>query len=154
MIPLHIQQLLDERGYSQRTDDKEVIRRTLVALGIDPASELGEFYLAYDPSLLQSDTSYEQLLDVVIPVVDGAAPVEADPSETPVGMATAFVRDVWEVPERMICLTTTEGEGAFLYDLSSGAIYDFSLSEQAELCNGSLSPRWNSFFEFIAWYLS
>ena len=153
MIPFHIRQLLDERGYSQRTDDKEAIRRMLNALGIDPASELGEFYLAYDPSLLQSDASYEQLQDIVVPVVDGAAPVETDPSYTPIGMATAFVRDVWEVPDTMICLTTTEGEGAFLYDLSSGAVYDFSLSQQKELSDRTLRPRWISLFEFLKWYL-
>jgi len=153
MIPQHIQQLLDEQGCSQRTDDKEALRNTINALGIDPTSDLGEFYLAYDPSLLQSNSSYEQLEDVVVPVVDGAAPVEADPSETPVGMATAFVRDVWEVPQNMICLTTAEGEGAYLYDLSTKTVYDFSLSQQNELSNGTLSPRWNSFYEFLEWYL-
>ena len=153
MIPQHIQQLLDERGYSRRTNDKEAICKTLDALGIEPSSELGEFYLGYHPSLLRSTSTYEQLEDVVIPVVDGAAPAEADPSETPVGMATRFVREVWEVPERMIGLTTAEGEGAFLYYLSSGAIYDFSLSQQSELSNATMSPRWGSFFELLEWYL-
>jgi len=146
MIPQHIQQLLDEQGCSQRTDDAQTIHKTLSALGIEPTSELGEFYLAYDPSLLQSNNSYEQLEDVVVPTVDGDAQVEPDPSETPVGMATAFVREVWKVPKNMICLTTTEGEGGFLYDLSSKAVFDFSLSQRIELCNGTLSPRWNSFF--------
>ena len=154
MLPASIQQLLTDKGNSKRSNDQEVIRKTLNALAIDPDSELACFYLSFDPSFLQSNTSYEQLEDVVVAAVDGADRAVVDPSETPVGMATAFVRDVWEVPDTMVCLTTTEGEGAYLYDLSSGAIYDFNLNQQVELCNGTLSPRWNSFFEFIAWYLS
>lgn len=154
MIPNHLQRLLDERGYSPRTDDKEAIRTTLDALGIDPVSELGGFYLEYDPTCLQSRVSYQQLEDVVAPMIDGAASPPVDPSRTPVALATAFVRAVWEVPAVMICLTTAEGEGAYLYDLTSGAIYDFALSQQAELCNDKLPPRWTSFFEFLEWYLS
>jgi hypothetical protein len=154
MIPADIRDLLRDRGYMPREGDTTAVRRTLVGLGIDPSSELGAFYMEYDPSVLLSAASYEQLEDVVVPVVEGQTPVDADPYETPVGMATAFVRNVWELPARFICLTTTEGEGAYLYDLTSGAIYDFALHQQNQLADGMLSPRWTSFFQFIRWYLS
>jgi RHS repeat-associated protein len=159
MIPQHIQQLLDERGYSRRTNDKEAICKTLDALGIEPSSELGEFYLGYHPSLLRSTSTHEQLEDVVIPVVDGAAPAEADPSETPVGMATRFVREVWEVPERMLscdslvladeiagCLSNADGlrVGKETPSESRKFIYDFRKLLQET--DGADDPqRWYTF---------
>jgi hypothetical protein len=104
--------------------------------------------------VLLSEASYEQLEDVVVPVLDGQPRVDAEPLDAPVGMATSFVREVWDVPARFICLTTTERDGAYLYDSVSGAIYDFSLNQQKELPEGTLSTRWISFFQFIRWYLS
>jgi len=153
MIPQHIQHLLDEGSYSPRTEGKEAIRETLDVLGIESSSQLGSFYLEYDPTFLRSSEACEELLDVLVPTVEGQHYDEFDPLETPVGMETEFVREVWEVPETMICFSTTDAEGAFLYDLSSGAVYDFSLSQQDKLSNGTLSPRWSSFFEFLEWYL-
>lgn len=154
MIPTQIRQLLINRGCSPRTSAEEQVRKNLVGLGINPDSELGSFYLEYNPSLLQSDTSYEQLEDVIAPAVGDASPLDIEPWKTPVGMATTFVREVWETPKDVICLTTTEGEGAYLCSLGSGVVFDFSLANQNELASGSLQPRWKSFFEFLEWYLS
>ncbi len=72
----------------------------------------------------------------------------------PVGMATRFVRTVWETPGDIICLTTTEGEGAYLYDMTSGSVYDFDLADQSALAARTLQPRWKSFFDFLGWYLT
>jgi hypothetical protein len=53
-----------------------------------------------------------------------------------------------------ICLTSTEGQGAYLYDINTEAVYDFELSQDGKLTSGELKPRWSSFFDFLRWYLS
>lgn len=153
MISTKIRQLLTDRGYSPRTETKEQVRKNLDGLGINSDSELGSFYLNYDPSLLHSNTSYEQLQDVIAPAIGDAPPIDIEPWKSPVGMATRFVREVWIIPNDIICLTTTEGEGAYLCSMNSGVVFDFSLADQNELASGKLKPRWQSFFEFLQWYL-
>ena len=85
MIPERIHRLLADGGYSPRLDDKNYLRRNLIELGIDPQSEIGSFYLEYDPSLLRCNTSHEQLEDVTGANLDGAPPLQIAPWETPVG---------------------------------------------------------------------
>ena len=156
MTPVEMQQLFSDRGYLERTndDEKDSIRKVLNALKINPASELGHFYVAFAPSLIRSRLSHKQLNDVLYPSVKGTTYPVDDPFDTPLGMATMFIREVWEVPDRFICLTSTEGEGAYLYDLSSEEVYYFDLAQQPQLVAGELEPRWHSFEEFIKWYLS
>ncbi len=154
MIPDSILRRLEHQGCSPRIGDDEKVREVLAELGIPSGCELAECLLRYDPSDFLSDTAHEQLMDVVVPVAEGEEPVPFDAWDTPIGMATQFVREVWELPDTLICLTSCEGEGAYLYDIVSGAVYDFDLGERSEFVSGKLAPPWKSYFEFLDWYLS
>jgi len=68
-------------------------------------------------------------------------------------MTTTFVREVWGLPANLFCLTTSEGEGGYIYDAKTGVVYDFTLDQQSLLADGKLPARWDSFFEFLKWYV-
>lgn len=154
MDTLYISRLLAEHGCSPIPGDSEGIRKILLALGIDPASELGWFYMNYAPMLVRSGEPREELLNVMPPDASSFPSWPSKPWETPVGSTTVYVREGWAVPDEFICLSTIDTEGTFLYHLPTGSIYDFNLGQDNELRSGALQPRWKTFFEFIEWYLS
>ena len=154
MIPDSILRRLAYQGCSPRTASEAKIREILTELGIPLECELAELLLQYNPGNFLSDTPFEQLVDVLCPVADGMEPLPFDVWDTPMGMATYFIRDCWELPGTLICLTTCEGEGGYLYDTVSEAIYDFGLDQRDDFLAGKLAPRWKSFYEFLDWYLS
>jgi hypothetical protein len=111
-----------------------------VKLGVSPQSEFFAFYSAFNAINLHSEASYETLLDVSEPTAS-------------VARATAFVREVWELPRDFICITSCEGEGCYLYSTLTEAVYDFSLADR-ELFIRNPVPKWHTFFEFVEWFLS
>ena len=149
-----MRQLLTDRGYPPSEDTEWVSPATLKALGIDTESELGWFYRTCNPSFMKSSEPLEELLDVVEPEVSGVVTPRVGSWETPVGSTTIYVREGWGVPDDFICLSTTDTDGAFLYHLPSGQVYEFVRGQYDELRSGVLQPRWKTFFEFIEWYLA
>ena len=140
------------RGYELRVDDDRVIQRSLDALGIEGDCELGWFFRAFNPVFLVGKPV--ELLDILEPKPDHPTLPPLPPWEAPVGGETVFVREVWDVPDEFLCLSTTDTDHAFLYHLSTGHIYDFSHGQYEELRSGALPPRWKTFFEFLEWYLT
>jgi hypothetical protein len=69
-------------------------------------------------------------------------------------MGTEFVHDVWELPQHLICLTSCQSEGCYLYDRNSGAVLDFSLADRELFLAGGVALKWDSFFQFLSWYLA
>ena len=65
---------------------------------------MAEFFETYRAAKIHSRHTSEQLMDPVFPSQQLAA-------------ATQFVRDVYQVDKRFLCLTSAEGEGGYLYDL-------------------------------------
>ncbi|SUD90604.1 hypothetical protein [Psychrobacter phenylpyruvicus] len=63
-----------------------------------------------------------------------------------------FIHKVWKIPKKYILITTIEGEGGYLYNTEDDSVWDFNLGEQQQLIDGTL-PHWNSFYEFMEWYL-
>jgi hypothetical protein len=61
---------------------------------------------------------------------------------------------VWELGKDFICLTNGEGEGFILYSKRDGKVYDVGIGEIEALEQGTVAPRWNSFYELIEWYLA
>lgn len=141
--------LLTSRGYRSRKDSVDSIVKVLSELGADVDSELAAFISNYDPSLLRSEQTSEQLQDALPVLEDASVEHEILPWETPIGMTTQFVREVWELPQDCICLTSTEGEGAFVYRSTTQAVYDFTLGDSSSIDR----PRWETFNQFIEWYL-
>ena len=68
-------------------------------------------------------------------------------------MGTRFAHEVWELPEKYVAFTSVEGEGAYLYDKVTGQVWDFELASREAFLAGKHQPKWNSFFEFMTWYL-
>src|SRR5262245_62009262 len=99
MIPTDIQALLSSKGYYSRRTGTELIPGVLANLNIDPESQLGAIYLEYNPTILSSSSSFEQLVDVLPPVLQGQVLTPVDAWTTPVGMVTKFIREVWRLPD-------------------------------------------------------
>jgi hypothetical protein len=141
MIPRHLKALIERQMGDFLRADRGAAEAALNGLGIPLDSEIAEFFLTHQISQFSSDVSDEQLCDV------------AEPSEE-ICAGTQFIRDVWELPEQYVCLTSAQGEGAYLYERSTGGVWDFNLSSREKFLAGKENARWNSFFEFLTWYLT
>ncbi len=139
-IPVRIALAMASQEGQTTRDSEDRVEAQLNILGIAMGTELATFFLTYSVSAVFSPVSREQLLDPASPTPQ-------------VLSATRFVRDVWDIPAEFVCLTSPEGEGAYLYNLASGAVFDFSLTDYEALVQGALPPRWLTFFHFMSWYL-
>ena len=84
----------------------------------------------------------------------GASPiVDPSPPQNYLLHAAFVGHDAWEVPEQYILFSTGEGDGGYLYNKDDGTVWDFNLGEQKLLGTDAL-PHWNSFYEFMVWYLT
>lgn len=141
MIPDDVLELLKRQPAIQGRVDAVDVRRELAALGVDPASEVAEFFEAFRAVNIHSRHTSEQLMDPAFPSPQLAA-------------ATEFVRDVYQVEKEFLCLTSAEGEGFFLYDLRTGAVFDVDVAQLEDLESGKLGARWSTFFDMLRWYLA
>lgn len=123
-------------GHIHRTNPAPA-RRELAELGIPEDSEFAQVFLTYRVTQWSSDVSDEALIDLC----DG------------IGSATAFVREVWGAPDDMVCLTSTEAEGCYLYEIGSERVFDFELSAREAFYAGDRPLVAGSFFQFLTWYL-
>lgn len=140
MIPDDLRWLVEKQLGHVHRRDRAKAERALAELGIHADSEFAQFFRDYAITLFGSDVSNEELVDIAEPTFRIAA-------------GTRFVQEVWELPERYICFTSCQGEGGYLYDKESGAVFDFSLATRDAFVEGLEPARWGSFFEFMCWYL-
>jgi len=140
MIPEALRKLSEQQPGEVRRTDAEAALSALRSLGVSPQSELAEFFLNYKVTNFSSRNSDETLLDVASPTRQ-------------IEEASQFCWEVWEIPRHYLCLTSPEGEGAYLYNLEDEGIYDFSLSASENLLSGKEPKMFGSFFEFMHWYL-
>ena len=103
-------------------------------------SQFAQLYLAYKLLSFQSDVSYEELIDVAKP-------------NRAVAVGTRFAHEIWGLPDKYVAFTSIEGEGAYLYDRENGQVWEFELASRDAFLAGMQQPKWNSFFEFMEWYL-
>lgn len=163
MIPDKILTLLNERDYQPLSDEEQAIAaKTLRALEVDESSQLWQVYSKYSVHMLNNfdftkrTEALCELVEVISYFVDenkNVVPRATDLADTHIGSATLFVREVWTVPDNLVCLTSIEGEGGYLYDILTEAIYDFDLDQLNDLTTGQLQPRWKNFWSFLEWYL-
>lgn len=140
MIPIQLKKLVEQQPGKVHRTNREAVERALSDLNVSFDSEFAEFFLAYTITLFKSDVSGEQLCDVAEPTPE-------------VALGTHFVHDVWELPEQFVCLSSVQGEGAYLYDRNTGKVWDFDLGCREDFLSGGQPAKWNSFFEFMTWYL-
>lgn len=135
-----IRRLIERQSGIVARSDRSKAEDALNDLGVPLDCEFAWFFTNYMIQLFVSPVSFESIRDV------------SEPS-TEIKYGTEFAHEVWELPERYVCFTTCEGEGGYLYDKESGAVFDFSLATRDAFVEGRESPRWRSFFEFMSWYL-
>ena len=140
MIPSPLIRLIEQQPGDVRRTDTAPVLQALQTLGVPRESEFAEFFLKYQVTCYRSHNSDEVLVDI------------DDPSG--VLDCTAFVHDVWALPQHLICFTPCEGEGCYLYDKRSAGVLEFSLARRQAFLIGQVDMQWNSFFEFLSWYLA
>ena len=140
MIPDKLISLVEQQKGNIHRTMPEAVDQELDALGIRKDSELGHFFRSYVITFFPSEVSDEELCDLISPTPRIAA-------------GTKYVHDVWELPEQYVCLTNIQGEGAYLYDRDTGAVWDFDLASRESFVKGTENLRWTSFFDFMIWYL-
>lgn len=140
MIPIQLKILVEQQSGKVQRTNREAVERALSNLNVPLDSDFAEFFLNYTITLFRSDVSEEQLCDIAEPTPE-------------IALGTRFVHDVWELPEQFICVSSVQGEGAYLYDLKTGKVWDFELGSREVFLSGRQPAKWNSFFEFMTWYL-
>jgi len=122
-------------------DFQDESKKKLDNLGIPKNSEFYEFYSRYFGRTLNhnSETGTE--------MVDCISPPKL------MERVISFAHEVWEVPANYILFTTGEGEGGYLYNILDNTVWDFDLGKR-ELLGTDKMHHWNSFYEFLVWYLT
>ncbi|WP_347903487.1 SMI1/KNR4 family protein [Pseudomonas purpurea] len=141
MIPERLVRLIEKQTGDIHTVDKASVTEALNRLDIPVNSEFAAFFLRYQVTFYESNSSYIELSNL------------GGPSHE-IEMATGFIHEVWELPENFICLTGVQGEGCYVYDKHSGEVVDFDLAQRDAFLAGETALRWKSFFAFLTWYLS
>jgi len=118
------------RGENEHAkNNREQLAKHLHDLGIDPSSQLAEFYLNYDPCCVRG---WYQLNRV-----------------ESIAAATAFVREFSGVD--YLALTGAEGGGMTLYHLPTGQVFDVEFGQFEALQANALPPIANSFVDYLRW---
>lgn len=141
MIPDELVKLIQQQPGETQRIDTSLATDALNALGIRLDSELAEFFINHTITSFSSRSSDEALCDIAAP-------------DNEIADGTHFIHAVWELPENYICLTNIQGEGCYLYDKNSGEVIDFSLADRDEFMAGIRQMKWDSFYEFLNWYLT
>lgn len=139
MIPAQVKVFLAKDTGDVLRYDRQSALQVLRQLGVDPATEFGEFYLEYQGSFI-SPRPVAELLDIEGPAIP-AIPDQTD-----------YARDRYQLPEKFLALTSDESEGMYLYNKEDQAVYDFDLGEYKAFMNGQIPARWKSFNDFLLWY--
>ena len=142
MIPQKIRLAMsNQQGRVDRPEiEFTVVDDCLKQLGVEGHGEFSKVFRTYNFSGVLSNQQPE-LLDLCSPSCQ-------------IAEATEFGRDTYEITDDFICLTSGEGEGFLLYSKSDRKVYDVAVSELDALEAGEIEARWESFFQFLEWYLS
>ena len=137
MLDRRIEGFLSTHERVEPRSCRETARHTLLGLGIPMDSDLAELYMRYQGPFV-SPQRFPELLDIEYPTAE-------------VVEQTAYVRAEYGVPEDFVCFTTTEGEGMYLYQISTGGVYDIGIDGVSELgsSSGTLAARWESVNDFL-----
>ena len=136
MIDHRIEAFLSKHSGVMLRGEDQSARDALAELSIAPDSELASFYMRYQGPFI-SPRRFRELLDIEYPTAE-------------VVEQTDYVRGEYGVPDDFVCLTTIEGEGMYLYQVSTGAVFDVGIEDVSRLGgDGDVEPRWPSFNAFL-----
>ena len=133
--------MLQQRFNAVAKDDiKTQKKKSLDILGIKKDSEFYEFYSNYIVLSLEGRKYTSELSDCFPPFDYLASSIE-------------FGHEVWKLPKNYLLFSSGEGEGGYLYNKDDGSVWDFDLGNQ-ELLGTNQLKHWDSFYEFLIWYLT
>lgn len=141
MIPAALCSEVERQPGNVFRTDPAAVDEALGALGIPLDSEFGEFFRKYVITFFCSSVSDEELCDLLEPTAE-------------ISLGTRFIHEVWGLPDRFVCLTSLQGEGAYLYDRITGEIFDFDLAHRDAFVAGHREPISKGFHDFMMWYLT
>ena len=141
MIPQSVVNYLSQEGDQILRENTAAVLEALRKIGIEPETELGEFYIRYRGGFL-SPLPRPELLDLLGPAI----PAIPDQTE--------YVLERYELPEAFIALTSDESEGMYLYNKEDRSVYDFDVGNSQELVDGMIEARWRTFNEFLTWFFN
>lgn len=134
--------LLDKQEYpviKKKIEKQEYSSQVLLSLGVKKDSEFYELYTQYFLRSLDSRYDTPEMIDPC-------------PPQDMLGTAT-FAHNVWGFPKNYILFTTGEGEGGYFYNIDDNRVWDCNLGQQHLLGTDQLT-HWDSFYEFMVWYLT
>lgn len=138
-IPASITLRLNDPSYRRTNQDAPALEAALKTALPLPCELFCIFYKTYRGPFHSHKTSYE-LLDLT------------EDDENVISM-TAQCRTSLAFPQSALVLTSLNGAAVLVYDTISGKVFDVDLEGGDQLFrNDLLTPRWNSFEEFIMFY--
>ena len=135
-----VEVLLSNREYpaiEMKPEHKLEAKNILLNYGVKEDSGFFKIYTKY----LLGSTSHRSGADEIV-----------DPLP-PQGFSAKMAHDYWGVPKNYILFSTGEGEGGYFYNIEDDSVWDFQIGQLQQLADGTLQ-HWDSFYEFMIWYLS
>ncbi|GAA0799332.1 hypothetical protein [Psychrobacter piscatorii] len=137
-----VEVLLSNREYpaiEMKPEHKLEAKTILLNYGVKEDSGFFKIYTKY----LLGSTSYRSGVDEIV-----------DPLPTRSFIPRVkFAHEVWGVPKNYILFSTGEGEGGYFYNTEDDSVWNFQMGQIQQLADGTL-PHWDSFYEFMEWYLT
>lgn len=143
-IPEAILNALNEQNQPLRPKKEiESVNTALKLLGLTGREQLAEFHRVYYAGSVFGHEGTDEMLTLYAP--DYTAILEA----------TNWARGEGnDLPDQYICLSSHEGGGFYVYSNRDSKVYDVDFGEPWQKLNaGELEARWESFYEFLEWYV-
>lgn len=140
MIPNRIIKSFEENNipYKRNEIDKENAIKVLEQLGLNPSTEVYEYYSQIYGGNIINPRAIDEMIDIADEVIFDTLD---------------YIRDRYEISSDFIPLTSDQAEGMFLFNVKDHKIYDFDLACYEDFINGT-NPRWGSFYDFLLWYIT
>lgn len=137
-----VEKLLSEKKHAaclmqKKIEKKESTENILLEYGVKKDSGFFKLYTKYFLRFLNSRSGAGEIVDPL----------------PPQGFSAKMAHDYWDVPNNYILFSTGEGEGGYLYNIENDSVWDFQIGQLQQLADGTL-PHWDSFYDFMIWYLS
>lgn len=136
---LELQDIIPIKEKDTHKEYRVITYNVLDSLGIKNDSEFYELYVSYFLGGLDHRAGTPEMIDPC-------------PPQDMLGTAT-FAHNVWGFPKNYILFTTGEGEGGYFYNVDNNSVWDCNLGQQHLLGTDQLK-HWDSFYEFMVWYLT
>ena len=131
-------------SYALRSPEKRpLVDAELEKLGVGQDTQFAWFFSNFVATAILPDADWfpNELMDLISPT-------------TVISNGTAWARDVWELPDGYVALSSGEGGGFVLYETATEKVFDVGIEQFADMASGKLEADFSSFLEFVDMYTS